>query len=181
MGRKKMKIKKNSFLRDSLFWYIVIITLFWFGMIFWGIAKADNHDLSGKTYPIPVVKQDGVEFTETTSKVEKVLDKIAKADKDTKVYYDKITTIQPKDAANQYCYVKVVIKQSGNNLIKEEILECADGRRTVDGPSYWELFAQFYYRDVTAPEYCRVYSRPNHVFKSFGKTCLKQNGEWEVK
>ena len=37
-----MKIKKNSYLKDSLFWYIVIITVFWFGMIFWGIAKADE-------------------------------------------------------------------------------------------------------------------------------------------
>jgi hypothetical protein len=37
-----MKIKKNSYLKDSLFWYIVIITVFWFSMIFWGIAKADE-------------------------------------------------------------------------------------------------------------------------------------------
>jgi hypothetical protein len=68
-----------------------------------------------------------------------------------------------------------------DNIIKEETLECADGRKKVDGPSYWELFAQFYYRDVATPEYCRWYSRKNHVFKSFGKTCLKKDGEWKVK
>jgi hypothetical protein len=26
-----------------------------------------------------------------------------------------------------------------------------------------------------------MYSRPNHVFKSFGKTCLNKDGEWEVR
>ena len=60
-------------------------------------------------------------------------------------------------------------------------MECADGRKTVDGPSYWELFAQFYYRDVYTPEYCRYYSRHKHVFKTPGKVCLMKNGEWEVK
>jgi hypothetical protein len=64
--------------------------------------------------------------------------------------------------------------------MKEEILECADGKKGIDTPGYWELFAQFYYRDVSAPEYCRYYSRSGHAFKTPGKTCLKINGEWEV-
>jgi hypothetical protein len=34
---------------------------------------------------------------------------------------------------------------------------------------------------VSAPEYCRWYSRANHVFKTPGKTCLKIDGEWEVR
>ncbi len=134
-----MKIKKNSHLRDSLFWYIVIITVFWFGMIFWGIAKADE------------------------------------------ILYSKVKTIEPEEVNGQYCFVKVIIKQEGENIIKEEILECADGKKGIETPGYWELFAQFYYRDVSAPEYCRYYSRPNHVFKTPGKTCLKINGEWEVR
>lgn len=97
------------------------------------------------------------------------------------ILYSKVKTIQPEDVNGQYCYVKVVIKQEGENIIKEEILECADGKKGIETPGYWELFAQFYYRDVSAPEYCRYYSRPNHVFKTPGKTCLKTNGEWEVK
>ena len=130
----------------------------------------ENGDLSEKTYPVENVK------------VIEILDKIDKIEKDgDKVYYNKITTVEPKDAADQYCYVKVIIKETDNSIIKEEILECADGRRTVDGPSYWQLFAQFYYRDVSTPDYCRMYSRPNHAFKSFRKVCLQQNGEWEVK
>jgi len=97
------------------------------------------------------------------------------------VLYNKIKTIHPDEVNGQYCFVKVIIKQKGDDIVKEEILECADGKKGIDTPGYWELFAQFYYRDISAPEYCRVYSRPNHVFKSFGKTCLKQNGDWEVK
>ena len=136
-----MKIKKNSFLKDSLFWYIVIITVFWFGMICWFLptAKADE------------------------------------------ILYSKVKTIEPEEVNGQYCFVKVIIKQEGENIIKEEILECADGKKGIETPGYWELFAQFYYRDTSAPEYCRYYSRPNHVFKTPGKTCLKINGEWEVK
>ena len=97
------------------------------------------------------------------------------------ILYSKVKTIQPEKTDGQYCFIKVQIKQQGNNIVKEEILECADGKKGIETPGYWELFAQFYYRDVNVPEYCRQYSRPKHVFKSFGKTCLQSNGEWEVK
>ncbi len=97
-----------------------------------------------------------------------------------KVLYDTVRGYEPKKVDDQYCYVKIEIKQNGDDIIKQEILECADGRRGINTPGYWDLFAQFYYRDVSALEYCRYYSRPNHVFKSFGKTCLNKNGEWEV-
>lgn len=98
-----------------------------------------------------------------------------------KILYSKVKTIEPGEVNGQYCFVKVIIKQEGENIVKEEVLECADGKKGIETPGYWELFAQFYYRDVSAPEYCRYYSRPNHVFKTPGKTCLKINGEWEVK
>ena len=99
-----------------------------------------------------------------------------------KILHSKIKNIEPHEVDGQYCYIKVIIKQTDNDtIVKEEILECADGKKGIDTPGYWELFAQFYYRDVNAPEYCRYYSRPKHAFKSFGKTCLQINGEWEVK
>ena len=99
-----------------------------------------------------------------------------------KILHSKIKNIEPHEVDGQYCFVKIIIKQTDNDtIVKEEILECADGKKGIDTPSYWELFAQFYYRDVSAPEYCRFYSRPKHAFKSFGKTCLQINGEWEVK
>jgi len=118
----------------------------------------------------------------TKDKVIEVLEKIEQVEKDgDKVYWNKITEVKPKNAANQYCYVKVIIKERDNQLIKEEILEGADGRKRADGPTYWELFAEFYYTDMAQPEYCRRYSRSGHTFKTPGKVCLKLNGEWEVK
>jgi len=127
-------------------------------------------------------KYAGASEVTTKDKVIKVLDKIEQIEKDgDKVYWNKITTVKPKNAADQYCYVKVIIKQSDNQIIKEEILECADGRKQVDGPTYWELFAEFYYTDMAQPRYCRAYSRNGHAFKTPGKVCLKINGEWEVR
>ena len=126
----------------------------------------ENGDLSGEIYPTGNVK------------VIEVLEKIEQLEKDgDKVYWNKITEIKPKDAADQYCYVKVIIKESDNKIIKEEILECADGRSRVDAPTYWQLFAEFYYADL----YCRKYSRPGHTFKTPGEVCLTKNGEWEVR
>ena len=123
----------------------------------------------------------GNELT-TKDKVIDVLEKIEQVEKDgDKTYWNKITEIKPKDAADQYCYVKVIIKESDNQIIKEEILECADGRSRVDAPTYWQLFAEFYYADIYTPEYCRKYSRSGHAFKTPGKVCLTKNGEWEVR
>ena len=98
-----------------------------------------------------------------------------------KILHSKIKSISPEKTDGQYCFVKVIIKQKGDEIIKEEILECADGKKGIDTPGYWDLFAQFYYRDVNVPEYCRYYSREGHAFRTPGKVCLQVNGEWEVK
>ena len=66
-------------------------------------------------------------------------------------------------------------------IVKQEVVECADGRKAYDGPSYWELFAQFYYRDMFTPAYCRYYERPNHAYHKPGKVCLDKDGNWEVR
>ena len=71
-----------------------------------------------------------------------------------------------------------VEKDGVTTVTKEEILKCKDG---YDGPNYWELFAQFYYADLTVPAYCRQYARPNHPFKTPGMVCLSEKGVWEVK
>ena len=154
-------------------------------LMFWSISfllictylfANENGDLSGETY-----KVQSVEPTENFKVVE-ILEKIEQVEKDgDKTYWNKITEVKPKDAADQYCYVKVIIKESDNQIIKEEILECADGRSRVDAPTYWQLFAEFYYADLYTPEYCRKYSRPGHAFKTPGEVCLTKNGEWEVR
>lgn len=157
--------------------------------------KGVEADLSGKTAKVLAVVEgdtiyfeDGTsikesEFTETVSKTEKILDKLEKIElAKGKIKYDKIKIISPErnSGTDQYCFVKVVIKQVGDTIIKEEILECADGKKGIETPGYWELYAQFYYRETTTPEYCRYYTRPEHALRSFGKMCLKTNGEWEV-
>ena len=123
----------------------------------------------------------GIAVADAKDKVIDVLDKIEKIENDDSVYFDKIVSVEPKKVDGQYCYVKIIIRQKGDTIEKEEILECADGRKKFDGPGYWDLFASFYYKDMKTPEYCRKYSRPNHAFKSYGTVCLDKNGEWEVK
>ena len=98
-----------------------------------------------------------------------------------KVLHSKIKTISPDKVDGQYCFVKVEIIQEGDTITKREILKCSDGKKGIDTPGYWELFAQFYYRDIGTPEYCRYYSRSGHAFKTPGKVCLDVNGEWEVR
>ena len=95
--------------------------------------------------------------------------------------YPKVKNIEPHEVNGQYCYIKIEIVTDGDTVTKEEKLVCADGRQGIETPGYWDLFAQFYYRDVSTPEYCRYYSRNKHAFKSPGKVCLQSNGEWEVK
>ena len=78
------------------------------------------------------------------------------------------------------CMIKTittsVIKDGVTTVTKEEVLKCQDG---YDGPNYWELFAQFYYADLSAPAYCRYFARPDHIFKTPGMICLNEKGVWE--
>ena len=77
------------------------------------------------------------------------------------------------------CMIKTittsVTKDGVTTVTKEEVLKCSDG---YDGPSYWELFAQFYYTDLTTEPYCRHFARPDHPFKTPGTVCLSENGVW---
>ena len=78
------------------------------------------------------------------------------------------------------CMIKTittsVTKDGVTTVTKEEVLKCSDG---YDGPNYWELFAQFYYADLSAPAYCRYFARPDHNFKTPGMICLNEKGVWE--
>ena len=108
---------------------------------------------------------------------ENTMKKIEMLDGNNKVEYDKIQPIK-----DQYCFIKVEIKELDNGeIVKQEVVECADGRKTYDGPTYWELFAQFYYGDMNTPAYCRYYERPDHAYHKPGKVCLDKYGNWEVR
>lgn len=98
----------------------------------------------------------------------------------------------------QWCFVTINIKQQGDEIVKKEELHCADTKYGITKsqkieelkkeielekarkPGYWELFAEFYYRDSNAPLYCRKYARPQSWFKRPGTVCLNPTGKWEV-
>ena len=71
-------------------------------------------------------------------------------DQESKILYNNVREV--KNDTEQYCFVKIVIKEKDGVVSKEEELYCSDGRKGIDTPSYWELFAQFYYRDIPTPE-----------------------------
>ena len=80
-----------------------------------------------------------------------------------------ITVVTTQKCLDSQCLI--------SQTTKEEVLKCKDG---YDGPNYWELFAQFYYADLTTPAYCRQFARPDHPFKTPGMICLSEKGVWEV-
>ena len=153
--------------------YFLVILLIYF-VLQVGISKVRANE----TFIMPKVEMTEEEKGHDNALYKKVVKDID--DLNSKQTYELSRTIKPRESANQNCYVVVKITQEGDSVVKKEILECADGRKGLITPNYWEMFAQFYYRDVSAPEYCRYYSRPDHVFKSFGKTCLNKDGEWRV-
>ena len=107
--------------------------------------------------------------------------KNAKSHPNDKIFYTKTQPL-PNNDTGQDCVMKVIYYERGDGgLVKEEILECADGRVAFDGPTYWQLFSEFYYASVNTPEYCRKYNRPNHPFKSYGTVCLDKKGKWKAK
>ena len=103
-----------------------------------------------------------------------------------------------KTPDGQWCFVTVVIKHESDSIIKKEEIHCSDTKHglTQDQeierlkklielekarkPGYWELFAEFYYRDINAPLYCRKYAKPKGLFSKTGTVCLTPTGKWEV-
>jgi len=74
-----------------------------------------------------------------------------------------------------YCVIQIIYSEQGELI--EKTLVCRDGNV---GPSYWDLFAEFYYSNAdNVPEYCRYLEGIDHAFKIPQKVCLKRNGQWE--
>ena len=97
----------------------------------------------------------------------------------------------------QWCFVQVVYNTKDDVVTKKEELICSEDPEGLNNdkikelekllelekakkPGYWELFAEFYYKDDNAPLYCRKYARPDSWFKRPGTACLKPDGEWEI-
>ena len=159
-------------MRKYLVWTFILIVF----LIMSGIAVAVNHDLDLDKKSFAEVQE--IEWHNADGTIQR---SIKVEDGSQKVLYDNVKVME--NDADQYCFIKVIIKEKANgDITKEEKLYCSDGRHGYnDTPNYWELFAKFYYNNVNTPEYCRYYSRKKHAFKSFGKVCMDKNGEWRVK
>ena len=160
-----------------------------FILMFCKYAFADSHDLNKKAF-----KKD--EIIEVNTGLEKFnVVKVSKQDENTVWSKEKERFVTPD---GQWCFVTINIKQQGDEIVKKEELHCADTKfgmtkndkikelekqielEKARKPGYWELFAEFYYRDPNAPVYCRKYARPDSWFKRPGNVCLNPTGKWEV-
>lgn len=190
-------------LRITLYMTMIALVVF-----FTNIAYAVDEDLFVKEIlPKPITYKeesqvnsapvDKVYISDTHEKVEQKL-KEWKDNEANGVLSTKVLDRFERDG--QWCFIKIVIRElDDKSIIKEEIMECADTEHgktdkerikelekmieleKAKKPGYWELFAAFYYKDMNAPEYCRLYSQPSHAFKSFGRACLTNEGNWERK
>ena len=188
-------------LRITLYMTMIALVVF-----FTNIAYAVDEDLFVKEIlPKPITYKeesqvnsapvDKVYISDTHEKVEQKL-KEWKHNEGNGILSSKVLDRFERDG--QWCFIKIVIRElDDKTIVKEEIMECADtehGRTDKERikelekmielekakkPGYWELFAAFYYKDMNAPEYCRLYSQPSHAFKSFGRACLTNEGNWE--
>ena len=188
-------------LRITLYMTMIALVVF-----FTNIAYAVDEDLFVKEIlPKPITYKeesqvnsapvDKVYISDTHEKVEQKL-KEWKHNEDNGILSSKVLDRFERDG--QWCFIKIVIRElDDKTIVKEEIMECADTEHgktdkerikelekmieleKAKKPGYWELFAAFYYKDMNAPEYCRLYSQPSHAFKSFGRACLTNEGNWE--
>ena len=71
------------------------------------------------------------------------------------------------------CVIQKIYTPDKETLL-ETTMVCRDGNV---GPSYWELFAEFYYAGVSEQEYCR-YVKGENIFGLPKKVCLNKDGTW---
>lgn len=192
MGRKKMMTP----LRITLYMTMIAIVVFFTNIAYSQtiMPKAITYAEEKQVNSAPV---DKVYISDTHTKVEQKLKEWEHNEKNG-ILSSKVLDRFERDG--QWCFIKIVIRElDDKSIIKEEIMECADTEHgktdkerikelekmieleKAKKPGYWELFAAFYYKDMNAPEYCRLYSQPSHAFKSFGRACLTNEGNWERK
>jgi hypothetical protein len=173
----KRQVDKQERQRKRFVWNtIYVIILVWILLMVWLMASVWAFDLEPvKNPPVKEIKLYGLN-NDNWGESEN-----AKSHPNDKIFHEKTQKL-PNNETGQNCVMKVIYyERADGGLVKEEILECADGRVAFDGPTYWQLFSEFYYSGVNVPKYCRKYDRPNHAFKSHGTVCLNKKGKWKVK
>ena len=71
------------------------------------------------------------------------------------------------------CVIQKIYTPDKETLLETKMV-CRDGNV---GPTYWELFAKFYYAGVSEQDYCR-YVKGEGLFKLPKKVCLNEDGTW---
>ena len=69
------------------------------------------------------------------------------------------------------CVIQKIYTPDKETLLETKMI-CSDGNV---GPSYWSLFAEFYYQGISVPEYCRYVKGTLGLPK---KVCLNKDGTW---
>jgi len=72
-----------------------------------------------------------------------------------------------------HCVIQKIYSPDQETLLDTKMV-CRDGNV---GPTYWELFAEFYYGGVSNQEYCR-YIKNENPFGLPIKVCLSEDGTW---
>ena len=183
---------------------IIFLTIFFMLLTLMAITAGANEPTwvmkkvkpeNGEIMQVNSAPVDDIYINEIHEKVQKKLKLLSDNEKKNIL---KETVLDRFERDGQWCFIKIVIRQLDNgDIIKEEIMECADTEHgktdkekikelekqieleKAKKPGYWELFAAFYYKDLNAPEYCRLYSQPSHAFRTFGTACLTIEGKWE--
>ena len=79
------------------------------------------------------------------------------------------TSIAKETSRN--CVIEKIYTPDKETLVETKMI-CSDGHV---GPSYWSLFAEFYYQGISVPEYCRFVKGTLGLPK---KVCLNKDGTW---
>ena len=199
MSPKQILFLAIFFMLLTLIFFLMLLTLI---AVSTGFAATESSFVMKKVKPengeIMLVNSAPVDDIYVNDINEKVQKKLKLMSENEKKGVLKSQVLERFERDGQWCFIKIIIRQTPEgDIIKEEIMECADtehGRTDKERiaeleklielekakkPGYWELFAAFYYKDLNAPEYCRLYSQPSHAFKSFGRACLTIEGNWE--
>ena len=86
------------------------------------------------------------------------------------VYGHHIATSFAQETASN-CVIQKIYTPDKETLVETKMI-CSDGNV---GPSYWSLFAEFYYQGISVPEYCRYVKGTLGLPK---KVCLNKDGTW---
>ena len=155
---------------------IWVCAIYAFGMIMiidhakadWIMKKPITYKEESKVNSAPV---SDVYINEISKKVE---DKLKLIEENEKKGILKSTTLDRFERDGQWCFIKIVIRQKGDDIIKEEIMECADTEHgRTDKEKIAELEKQIELEKAKKPGYWELFD-PTNGYLAIRKTILKK-------